>query len=90
MVYHPQNSGKYISTDDLTLVAQAKTFDLFEKTLNNDLEPLNLYFKNWRLQPNPTKTEVIPFHLNDKMAKNKVNVFLDEQEIKNIQSPNLD
>lgn len=46
----PTDSGKYIQADDIALVAQAKSFDLCETTLNKDLESLNQYFKRWRLK----------------------------------------
>lgn len=39
------NSGKYIYADDIALIAQAKTFDLCETTLNKDLKSLNRYCK---------------------------------------------
>jgi len=83
----PTDSGKYIYADDIALVAQAKTFDLCETTLNKDLESLNHYFKRWRLKPNPMKTEVTLFHLCNKMANHQIDVIFDGQVIKNSRFP---
>lgn len=47
-----------------------------ENTLTNDLSILERYFYKWRLIPNPDKTEVCGFHLNDKEANRKLNVQL--------------
>jgi len=88
LIYTPStDSGKYIYADDIALIAQAKTFDLCETTLTKDSDSLNHYFKHWRLKPNPMKTEITLFHLNNKMTNYKINVFFDIQEIKNSQNP---
>lgn len=39
---------------------------------------MNIYFHKWRLKPNPAKTEVCAFHLNNKEAKVKLEVEFDE------------
>lgn len=55
---------------------------MLKKTLNKDLKYLNHYFKFWRLKPNPMKTVLTLFHLNNKMDDHKIYVFLDRQVIK--------
>jgi Reverse transcriptase (RNA-dependent DNA polymerase) len=42
---------------DIALTFQAETFAECESQLEADLEELNQFFKRWRLQPNPGKTE---------------------------------
>jgi len=32
------------------------------------------YYKKWKLKPNPSKTESIMFHLNNKLANQKLNI----------------
>jgi len=47
-----------------------------ENTQTNDLCLLERYFHKWRLRPNPDKTEVCGFHLNNKEANRELNVQL--------------
>jgi hypothetical protein len=58
-----------------------------ENTLTCDLRQQNSYFKRWIFKPNPLKTEVTVFHLNNRMANHKINVHFCEQKIKNSQHP---
>lgn len=51
--------------------------------LTNDMEILNKYVKKWRLLPNPSKTEVALFHLNNRLAKHGINITFDGNEIAN-------
>lgn len=44
------------------------------KVLNSDLQTLNKYFTQWKLHPNPNKTDVSIFHLNNKQANHSINV----------------
>ena len=44
------------------------TFDEAEKVLEEDLKIINIYYTSWRLKPNPSKTVISVFHLNNKDA----------------------
>lgn len=57
---------KFQYADDMALVCQRKTPTECEVILNNDLTILEKYFKKWKLQPNPDKTESCIFHLNNR------------------------
>lgn len=72
-------SRKFIYADDLALATQQRTLTKSEQTLSSDLSIMNEYFKKWRLTPNPSKTEVSCFHLNNRLANTKLNVVFNEK-----------
>ena len=55
-------SRKFIYADDMALAVQDKNLANTETILAEDLRKINMYFKKWGLQPNPSKTEVTSFH----------------------------
>jgi hypothetical protein len=63
--------------DDIALLAGSKDLDTGARTLERDLEKLSTYFRNWRLKPNPNKTEVTTFHLNNRQSNSKINVHFE-------------
>ena len=78
---------KFIYADDLALTFQHEKFETIENHLTNDLKIMNQYFKTWRLCPNPTKTEVSCFHLNNHQKDRKLNVAFDDTLIKHNYNP---
>lgn len=67
---------KFCYADVLTLAVQHKAFESFEQTLSAELSTMHNYFKSWRLVPNPAKTEITIFHLNNCKAHQKIDVTL--------------
>lgn len=67
-------SRKFMYADDIALATQSSDLSAAENVLGNDLQVVNVYFKKWGLQPNPTKTEVSAFHLNNRQAYLELNV----------------
>jgi hypothetical protein len=67
-------SRKFIYADDIALATQSKDLGRTEYTLTQDLETMKRYLDKWKLKPNPGKTEVACFHLNNKLANYKLNV----------------
>jgi len=61
-------SKKFVYADDICIATQCKDIDIIEKILEEDLNVLENYFKMWRLMPNPLKTAVSLFHLNNRAA----------------------
>lgn len=61
-------SNKFQYADDTALACQDKDISNCEKTLEEDRETLNLYFKKWGLKPNHQKSESIIIHLNNRQA----------------------
>uniref|UniRef100_A0A8D8TXB0 RNA-directed DNA polymerase from mobile element jockey n=1 Tax=Cacopsylla melanoneura TaxID=428564 RepID=A0A8D8TXB0_9HEMI len=45
------------------------------------MKTMSSYFRKWRLKPNPSKTEVTCFHLNNSFAKTKLNVKFENQPV---------
>ncbi|VVC38695.1 Reverse transcriptase domain [Cinara cedri] len=74
---------KFIYTDDLVLACQSKNFDDLENILSEDLDILHKFFNQRRLKPNPSKTEVTFFHLNNRRANQEIWVQFGEQLVKN-------
>lgn len=61
-------SRKFGYADDWALVTRSENIHETENILTADLKKLESYFRNWRLKPNATKTEVSCFHLNNQLA----------------------
>jgi len=67
---------KFQFADDIAIAHTCKDMKEGENTLTNDLSILERYFHKWRLRPNPDKTEVCGFHLNNKEANRELNIKL--------------
>ena len=48
---------------------------------------MNSYFRNWRLKPNPSKTEVNTCHLNNREAHRKLNILFDGKALEHNPNP---
>jgi hypothetical protein len=57
-------SEQFQYADDIALTFQANSFAECETTLEADHDKLDEFFRRWRLQPNPSKTESCVIHLN--------------------------
>jgi len=55
--------------------------------LNNDLKELAAFFRNWHLQPSPTKTIFSVFHLYNINAHHELNLCLNDSRIRNKPNP---
>lgn len=80
-------SQKCIYADDICLVTQEKNLVACEKTLTSDLTVLSHYLKQWRLKPNPTKTEISLFHLNNRQTNQTIKVVFNNVEVRSSQNP---
>lgn len=67
-------SRKFMYADDIAIVTQSPNLTDAEDVLNKDLKIMNEYFKKWGLRPNPHKTEVTAFHLNNRQAHVQLNI----------------
>ena len=68
-------SQKYAYADDLALLYASRDWKAVEDTLRQDMTTLSAYFQTWRLKLNNTKTVTTAFHLNNREAKRKLNVY---------------
>lgn len=75
--------------DDVGLVAQAKSFEKLEETLNEDISIIQKYFKSWHLTLNPNKTTSVAFHLNNKESNRKLNLVTQGVNIKEEDAPEI-
>jgi len=65
------------TADDTALAIQSTDFKTCEDKLIEDLDTLLKYYKMWKLKPNPSKTKLIIFHLNNRLANQKLNINLE-------------
>lgn len=66
--------------DDIALATQENTYEACEVNLTNYMKILNQYLKKYRLLPNPSKTEVALFHLNNRQSKHEINIIVNGKE----------
>lgn len=58
-----------------------------EDVLLKEISTLKDYFYKWRLQPNPSKTNAIIFHFNNKQAAAKLKIKFDGHYISHNKHP---
>ncbi|XP_055714426.1 uncharacterized protein LOC129808680 [Phlebotomus papatasi] len=84
----PRTQAKQFQyADDLALAVQSESLTEIEEILESDLSILSTYFRRWRLQPNPAKTEACAFHLNNREAHSKLNVCFEGSTINHVEHP---
>ena len=71
----PATKGlKFQYADDIAIAYQSIDLEDGGKALTEDHNTMDKYFSKWRLKPNPAKTEVCTFHLNNKKAREELKV----------------
>jgi hypothetical protein len=80
-------SRKFIYADDIAITCQDNILENAAETLTQDLKAMEKYFNTWKLKPNPQKTVVTSFHLNNKQAKEEVDVFFAGSRLQNEPNP---
>ena len=65
----------------LDIITKIKS-DYPEKIILSDLKIMDKYYKDWRLTPNPAKSEVTLFHLSNREASKELNVTFDGVPVK--------
>ncbi|KAE9523030.1 hypothetical protein AGLY_016661 [Aphis glycines] len=78
---------KFQYADDIAIAYQSTDLEDSGKALTEDLSTMNKYFSKWRLKPNPTKTEVCAFHLNNKKAREELKVTFQGVQLKHNFTP---
>ena len=78
---------KFIYADDLALAVQHSEFVDLEMDLKDDVQVMVDYFTKWRLCPNPQKTEVSCFHLNNQKKKQELHVEMNGLQLKHNFNP---
>lgn len=80
-------SVKFGYADDWALVTKHEDLKETESILSQDLNIISSYFRKWRLQPNPSKTEISCFHLTNTLANSKLNVTFEGVQIDHNPNP---
>lgn len=81
------SSNIFQYADDIAMTFQSRTFEECEINLEADLEVLNQFFRCWRLQPNPAKTEMCVFHLTNQDANRELKIKFDNTDIQHVSHP---
>ncbi|KAL1448639.1 hypothetical protein WDU94_001908 [Cyamophila willieti] len=82
-----EETKQFIYADDTAIAAQGKSFEEVEGKLTRALEKLSVYYGKNLLKPNPSKTQVCAFHLNNFEAKRKLKVVWSGQELEHCYNP---
>lgn len=80
-------SRKFGYADDWAIATKNNDILEAEKDLSDDLTLLGKYFRQWRLKPNASKTEVSCFHLSNQSANMKLKVSFESQLLKHNHTP---
>jgi Reverse transcriptase (RNA-dependent DNA polymerase) len=80
-------SKQFQYADDIMLTFQASSIPECGDNLEIDLETINEYFRRWRLQPNPTKTELCVFHLSTHEAYRVLDIKFADTPIQHVDHP---
>lgn len=80
-------SRRFMYADDIAMAHQSNSFEEIERVLNEDLEKLSNYFKNWRLRPNVEKTVSCVFHLNNRQANRQLQLRFDSGDVRHEKFP---
>ena len=75
------NIRRFIYADDLCLATQATTFESIESRLTDALKELTDYYQRNSLNANPGKTQVCAFHLKNHLARRRLKVQWNQQEL---------
>jgi hypothetical protein len=75
-------SKQFIYTDDISIATQCKYSNTTEQTLKEDRNVLDNYFNTWRHKPNPSKTAVSLFYVNNRVANQELTVIFCGHRIK--------
>ena len=68
------NTRRFIYADDLCIATHGEKFKDVEDTLTEALSLMEIYYKQWYLKANPSKTQVTSFHLKNRRANYKIKV----------------
>lgn len=69
-----QNSIQKVYADDITLEFQYNTAETQKRHSLMTLLQVRDYFRTWKLNPNPLKTDVVCFNLNNILTSYKLDI----------------
>ena len=74
-------SRKYGYADDLAILTAHREWKKIEGTLSQDIRSLALYLRQWRLKLSEGKTVSTVFHLNNKVSKRELDVYINARRL---------
>ena len=80
-------SRKFIYADDICCAHQERSFEQLDVVLNEDIQRLTDYCKEWKLKPSANKTVSSVFHLHNTKSQSELNIFLNGARIRHDQNP---
>ncbi|KAG6933040.1 hypothetical protein G0U57_020290 [Chelydra serpentina] len=80
-------SRKLMYAHDTVLTVQHTSLHTISCTLTQDFSTMANYFQCWKLRPNPQKTMVTTFHLNNKMANTKLDMQFCSESVSHEANP---
>ena len=72
---------KFIYADDICIGHQSRSFGELEEALSSDVAAIADFCKKWRLTPSVTKTVSSIFHLDNKQARNQINIDMNGKRV---------
>lgn len=80
-------TNNFIFADDLAMSTQGSSFSEVEEKLAQALDELSDYYDANYLKPNPSKTQVCAFHLNNKHARKELNIVWRGERLQHYPNP---
>ena len=80
---------KFVYADDMTFAIYCKDIENGEAALERDLTKISTHLRKWRLKPNPIKTEVSIFHLNNHLAQRELQVKFEGFDLRHNFNPKV-
>lgn len=80
-------SRKYGYADDLAIMMRQQTWEQIQASLNQDMDTLAAYLREWRLQLSIGKTVVAAYHLNNSEARRELDIFVNNKRLEFQQAP---
>jgi hypothetical protein len=83
----PTGCKRFLYADDLCLTTTQKNLSNIKETLESALHKLSAYYKKSDLKPNPCKTQVSLFHLDNHKARATLNMTWEGQQLEHETHP---
>ena len=83
----PIGTKSFIYADDRAIAVQSTEKKEVEEKLQSTLAQLSVYYESNNLRPNPSKTETCLFHLNNRRAKDTLEILWEGTPLKHNETP---
>ena len=86
--YLPETAtSKYCYADDLAILVHQPMWKVMKKDLNQDMSALAAYLRKWHLKLSLGKTVAATFHLNNREARQELDVFINNKHLEFQEAP---